>query len=269
MKEGQQNLHPNEIPTDEVMILFMGEHHEHAITSIQRFTPDAVHIVTSDKFEKSYKRRLNDWSKKYDFRKGTVQSLDDLFEETALGSLIGCVFNIGGHEFRLSEGEMNTSMWKVGITGGTMLMAAAGTMMASLLDAQAFYVTKPAEGKAIMPNKNIIILPEINTLKMLMSLNPSDVVYLAMNLHNEENSLEELHKNTSIAPWMMMMLDAEGILDIDLSSGSYQFSVFGIRLLTMLASSERNKIIQSITETELEAMKEKADERFEETNYHG
>ena len=254
---------------DNVMILMMGENHEHAITSIQRFTPDAVHIVTSDKFEKSYKRRLNDWSKKYDFRKGTVQSLDDLFEETALGSLIGCVFNIGGHEFRLSEGEMNTSMWKVGITGGTMLMAAAGTMMASLLDAQAFYVTKPAEGKAIMPNKNIMILPEINTLKILMTLNPIDVEYLVMNFGNEENSLEELHKNTSIAPWMVMTLDSQGILDVDLISGSYQFSVFGIRLLTMLATSEQNKIIQSITQSELEAMKEKADERFEETNYHG
>lgn len=256
-------------PDSVVLILLMGKQHEHAITSIQRFTPDAVHIVTSDKFERSYKRRLNDWSKKYDFRKGTVQSLDDLFEETALSSLIGCVFNIGGHEFRLSEGEMNTSMWKVGITGGTMLMAAAGTMVASLLDAQAFYVTKPAEGKAIMPNKNIIILPEINTLKMLMTLNPSDVAYLATNFGNEENSLEELNKNTSIAPWMMMMLDSGGILDIDLNSGSYQLSEFGIRLLTMLATSEQNKIIQAITEGELEAMKQKADERFEETTYHG
>ena len=60
-----------------ILILFMGKQHEHAITSIQRFTPDAVHIITSEKFEKSYKRRLNVWSKKYDFRIGKIPLLNE------------------------------------------------------------------------------------------------------------------------------------------------------------------------------------------------
>ena len=56
--------------SDRVMILFMGGSHEHAITSIQHFVPDAVHIVTSDKYDKVYRRRLREWSQKFRFRPG-------------------------------------------------------------------------------------------------------------------------------------------------------------------------------------------------------
>ena len=33
------------------LILFMGERIEHAITSIQKYVPEVVYIVTSDKYE--------------------------------------------------------------------------------------------------------------------------------------------------------------------------------------------------------------------------
>ena len=68
----EQDQPEDDYKPDKVMILFMGSHHAHAITSIQYFLPDAVHIVTSDDFREPYVRRLNEWSKKYGFRKGKV-----------------------------------------------------------------------------------------------------------------------------------------------------------------------------------------------------
>ena len=255
---------------DQVMILFMGEAHEHAITSIQHFVPDAVHIVTSDKFEKTYKRRLNDWSKKYGFRKGTVQSVEDLFGETGLTSLIGCAFRISGHEFHHTEGEMETWRWNIGITGGTMLMAATGTLLASILDAGAFYVIKPPAGQAIMPNRDIIRLPEFNALKLVMALNPTDIDYLISEMGKDEyGNLEDLHENTTIMPWMMFLLqDKAGVIELDLESGRYRLTRFGAQLLTMMASSAHHSFVREITETEMMLMKQKAEEYQDETHYH-
>lgn len=259
-----------EVASDQVMILFMGESYEHAITSIQHFVPDAVHIVTSDKFEKSYKRRLNDWSKKYDFRKGTVQSVEDLFEETGLTSLIECIFKIGGHEFHLSEGEMETWRWKIGITGGTMIMAAAGTLLASILDAGAFYVVKPPEGKAIMPNRDIISLPEFNALKVAMTLNPTDIDYMIAELNVDEyGDLESLHDNTSIMPWMMILLQTKaGVVELNTEIGGYRLTRFGAQLLTMLASSAHHSFVRSIASEEMMLMQQKVEEFQEDTHYH-
>ena len=252
---------------DEVMILFMGGQHEHAITSIQKFTPDAVHIVTSDKFEKAYKRRLNDWSKKYDFRKGTVQSVEDLFEETALTSLIASIFKIAGHEFHLSDGEMETWRWNIGITGGTMVMAATGTLLASLLDAGAFYVVKPPEGKAIMPNRDIIVLPEVDALKVIMALNPTDIEYMVM---DQDRDLQSLHENTTIRPWMMMLLQEKaGVIELQLETGKYRLTRFGSTLLTMICSSGHHNFVKNISEKEMELMQQKIEEKTEETTYHG
>ena len=84
------------------MILFMGGSHEHAVTSIQHFVPDAVHIITSDKFDRAYRRRLKQWSQKYRFRRGTVQAVSDLFEPSSVSSLIGCAWRVAGHEHGLS-----------------------------------------------------------------------------------------------------------------------------------------------------------------------
>ena len=162
--------------SDRVMILFMGGSHEHAITSIQHFVPDAVHIITSDKYDKAYRRRLREWSQKYKFRRGTVQAVSDLFEPSSVSSLIGCAWSVAGHEHNLSGGKMATYLWTIGITGGTMHMAAVASLVAGVLDAHAFYVIKPEEGTAIMPNRDIIMLPGIHALKMAMALNPLDLV---------------------------------------------------------------------------------------------
>ena len=56
-----------------------------------------------------------------------------------------------------------------------MHMAAVATLASNILDSKAFYVIKPADGEAVMPNKQVIELPTLISLKTAMALKPMDV----------------------------------------------------------------------------------------------
>ena len=219
--------------SDRVMILFMGGSHEHAITSIQHFVPDAVHIITSDKFDKAYRRRLKEWSQKYKFRRGTVQAVSDLFEPSSVSSLIGCAWSVAGHEHNLSGGKMATYLWTIGITGGTMHMAAVASLVAGVLDAHAFYVIKPEEGTAIMPNRDVIMLPGVHALKMAMALNPLDVDFM---MSDDTGDLERLFEQTGVEPWMMDLMETSLLVETHPDEPKWRLTPMGGNLLTMLRS---------------------------------
>ena len=218
---------------ESVMILFMGSHHEHALTSIQYYVPDAVHIVTSDDFRESYVRRLNEWSKKYGFRKGNVESVSDLFERTSTDSLLSCVFRIAGHENNHSDGRMMTYTWRIGITGGTMHMAAVATLASNILDSQAFYVIKPADGEAVMPNKQVFELPTLISLKTAMALNPTDVSSI---MEASEGTLDDLFANTEVEPWLLGRLEAVGLVQTRSKDSLWRLTGAGHHVLTMMSS---------------------------------
>ena len=230
---GEAEAQPQDYPTERVMILFMGSHHQHALTSIQYYVPDAVHIVTSDDFRDKYVRNLNEWSKKYGFRKGTVQSVPDLFERTAAESLLSCVFKIAGSEYNRSEGWITPFHWRVGITGGTMHMAAVATLAANILDSQAFYVIKPEEGEAVMPNKQVIELPSLISLKTAMALNPIDVSFL---LDQGGGHLDDLGSNTEMQPWLVGRMQAVGMMETHPTEPQWRLTSSGHQVLTMLSS---------------------------------
>ena len=230
---GEAEVQPQDYPTERVMILFMGSHHQHALTSIQYYVPDAVHIVTSDDFRDKYVRNLNEWSKKYGFRKGTVQSVPDLFERTAAESLLSCVFKIAGSEYNRSEGWITPFHWRVGITGGTMHMAAVATLAANILDSQAFYVIKPEEGEAVMPNKQVIELPSLISLKTAMALNPIDVSFL---LDQGGGHLDDLGSNTEMQPWLVGRMQAVGMMETHPTEPQWRLTSSGHQVLTMLSS---------------------------------
>jgi hypothetical protein len=147
-----------------------------------------------------------------------------------------------------------------------MVMAATGTLLASLLDAGAFYVVKPPEGKAIMPNRDIIVLPEFNALKVIMTLNPTDVEYMIM---DQDGDLESLHDNTTIRPWMMLLQEKAGVIELQRETGKYRLTRFGSTLLTMICSSGHHNFVKNISEKEMELMQQKIEEKTEETTYHG
>ncbi len=227
--EGQ----PQAPPSERVMILFMGSHHQHALTSIQYYVPDAVHIITSDDFRDKYVRMLNEWSKKYGFRKGTVESIPDLFERTAADSLLSCVFRIVGVEYKHSSGGITPFHWRIGITGGTMHMAAVATLAANIIDSQAFYVIKPGEGEAVMPNKQVIELPSLISLKTAMALNPVDVSFI---LQQGEGHLDDLGSNTEVQPWLVGRMKAVGMMEAHPSEPRWRLTPSGYEVLMMLSS---------------------------------
>ncbi len=248
--------------SDRVMILFMGGSHEHAITSIQHFVPDAVHIVTSDKYDKVYRRRLREWSQKYRFRRGTVQAVSDLFEPSSVSSLIGCAWSVAGHEHFHSEGKMETWKWNIGITGGTMHMAAVASLVAGVLDAHAFYVIKPEEGGAIMPNRDVIMLPGVHALKMAMALNPLDLDFM---MSDDTGDLERLFEETGVESWMMELLETSLLVETHPNEPKWRMTPMGENLLTMLRSGPLHGMLAF---GEMERLQEIQDSR-QDTIYHG
>ena len=44
-----------------VMVLFMGGTEDHAVTSFQKYYPESVHIITSDKYAEKYETLLDQW----------------------------------------------------------------------------------------------------------------------------------------------------------------------------------------------------------------
>ncbi len=157
------------------LVLFMGESTEHAITAFQRYLPEVVYVVTSDKFSKQYKRRLETWSQQYNFRKGEVYTISDLFEESAASSILNSVIDIYRTESELQD--MNIS-WYLGITGGTMNMAATGGYVGLLLAMKVFYVIKPPSGGKPMANRDIVEFPQLQGLGWLLHLPIELITYL-------------------------------------------------------------------------------------------
>ena len=62
-----------------VMVLFMGGTEDHAVTSFQKYYPESVHIITSDKYAEEYETLLDQWSGEYNFRRGVVGFVEDLY----------------------------------------------------------------------------------------------------------------------------------------------------------------------------------------------
>ena len=261
MNESPQTISP----PDRVMILFMGGRHEHAITSIQRYAPDAVHIVTSDDFREQYVRRLNDWSKKYEFRKGTVQSVNDLFEATAVDSLLACVFEIVKHEHIRKDRDTNpmTSKWMIGLTGGTMHMSAVAITASNLLDSIAFYVIKPKEGQAVMPNRDIIEFPSLSGMKTAMLLKPIQIAYLE---EAKGGKLSDLHRQTDVRPWVMMQMAEKGMVTIDVEEENWSLTPSGIKVFRLLLTSPS---YSNLVTEELMLALEEANKSNDSSYYHG
>jgi hypothetical protein len=240
------------------LILFMGRIPNHALTSIQHYAPDSVHIITSNDFRSAYVRRLNDWSKKFGFRKGTVQGISDLFEPTSISSLMNCVNAVTEHEYKLSDGEkMFTSRWRIGLTGGTMHMAAVATMAATILDAHAFYVIKPNNDETVVPNKHVFELPGLSALKMAMVLNPSDIEKICV---AKNGKIPELFAITDIEPWMLGGLERRGAITI--KRNKWELSEMGESVFELLQNGPIFKFLLEDEKRVLEALEAAEDDEY-------
>jgi hypothetical protein len=118
-----------------------------------------------------------------------------------------------------------------------------------------------------MPNRDIIVLPEVDALKAVMTLNPTDIEYMVM---DQDRDLQSLHENTTIKPWMMMLLQEKaGVMELQLETGKYRLTRFGSIFLTMICSSGHHNFVKNLSEEEMGLMQQKIEEKTEETTYHG
>jgi hypothetical protein len=154
------------------LILTMGRSAEHVKTSLTKYSPNYLVLVTTEEFASTNRRRLANWKNRYDI-KGQVLVIKDVFsEEGGLNTMMRiyeaysiCIdFNV-------------ESKILLGITGGTMNMAASAAAAASTLGIKMFYVIKPKSGKAIQPLRDVVELPAARAMS-LMFLMPLRVLVL-------------------------------------------------------------------------------------------
>ncbi|MBI79581.1 MAG: hypothetical protein CMQ51_04070 [Gammaproteobacteria bacterium] len=221
------------------MILFMGKSHNHAPVSFQRYLPDEVHIITSDIFRKDYVRRLNSWSKQFNFKKGLIKDVNDLFESTSVDSLLKSIFEIMNQKSK--EKEERPNEWYIGITGGTMHMAATASLAGSLINARIFYVVKPNSEETIIPNKHVIEFPSLHAISRVAGIHQKDLLYLNS---LEKGSKEDWKENCDIPSWMLTELINVGTIKID--KNGWELTGLGKNCIELVLNSAISKHLSGL-----------------------
>ena len=218
-----------------ILILFMGERTEHAELSIEYFYPASVHIITSDKFEQKYEDSLSDWSEKYDFRRGKVCAIDDLFTPHAIDSLLFSAFSALNDEVE-NTGEIGRRRSVlIGITGGTMHMAAAGTYLGQLIGGSPFYVIKPPEGQSPVPRRDITLLPALRGLAFAKRTNVEDIDYI---LTKGTGSLEEFFSDTRLEEGFLRTAYDLSLIYVDSEKGTWWLTPIGYSSFSFITKSK-------------------------------
>lgn len=219
-------------PGRPVMLLFMGQNEDHAITSFQKFFPASVHIITSDKFSGKYEKLLTTWSESYDFRRGKVCSVDDLFEPSAVNSLFSASFQALKDETENLDESQNPGPLFIGITGGTMHMAVTGTYLAQVIGGTVFYVLRPPDGQPVIPARDVVIFPELDSLQTALNTLTPDIHYL---MSKSEGSVEEMFDDSNVNDLHLNRLVSQGLIEID--EGNWKVTELGKASFNFIAGS--------------------------------
>ena len=237
-------------PQGNGLILFMGERIEHALTSIQKYTPETVYIITSEKFASKHKRRIKEWSKHYSFRPGGVKSIDNLFDKSAVTSILNEVISIRREEDEMQESNLS---WLMGITGGTMHMAAAGSYAGLVLGIKLFYVSMPQGESKPMPNRDVIEFPQLLGLGMAMHL-PIEILSYLKKGTGELNELAEFMSEKIF--WHLCEMDL-----LFLDAGKWFLTEEGHVILNLVGETP---IAQSLKDERLKEFEKIVDKSKEE-----
>ena len=114
-----------------------------------------------------------------------------------------------------------------------MHMAAVATLASNALDATAFYVTRPKEGEAIMPRKQVFEMPTLISLKTAMVLSPGALRSI---MDEGQGELPDLIESTGVEPWLVSRLEASGILETHPSRPVWRLTTPGKHILAMVSS---------------------------------
>ena len=202
------------------LILFMGKRTEHAEVSIQKYVPEVVHIVTSEELRDECQIHLERWESMYDIRAGGVKAVDDLFEATAVGSLLNAVAKI-----RSQESDEGPKRWYVGLTGGTMHMAATAVYASILMDMQPFYVIRPPMGLEQMPNRDVLEFPAFHGMRTVLTLMPEHLNAIA----SGEGNVKDLAES-NLPEWLFTKLHRSGVIDVSEDSMTWKTTESGLAI---------------------------------------
>ena len=222
------------------LILFMGRRTEHADVSIQRYVPEVVYIITSEEFRNEHEDNLEKWAEQYDLRTGDVKSVDDLFESTAVGSLLQLVAQI-----RNQEDENGPNRWYVGLTGGTMHMAATAVYASILMEMQPFYVIRPPIGTKQMPNRDVLEFPGFNGISAVLKLLPPHLNKIS----DGEGTIEDLVESGLPAP-MFYELVRSNVVDLNEEDMKWTITESGKKIVEYAMGTPLQKMFKSTSEKE-------------------
>jgi len=160
---------------------------------------------------------------------GTVQAVDDVFEETAVQSLLEAVFSVVEYEKKVgkfssvSDGKVN---WHVGISGGTQLMGAVAGYAANLIGGTPYYVSRIKEGDEFQPGGKVFSFPNLGALGYLGQFREGDVhTLLETDDYSIAGAIEGKHGTPSIK--LVSRLNDLGLLVIDDENKEWRLTQVG------------------------------------------
>ena len=162
------------IQTPRVHIVIGGKRHGHVPQGISHLNADAIHVITSTKFEEDYAEKMDDWSEEFEIRKGMLVAIPDekLFSESAVEEIRKAMERIGeseGESFPMIQstskrwGRPVNCRFLVNITGGTNLMGGAAVHASAAISATCYYVIEDGEDGAGFP----IVFPTLDLITMI------------------------------------------------------------------------------------------------------
>lgn len=148
------------------LILTIGKSTEHVKTSIQYYNPDYITLLTSEEYASTTRRKLSHWKKQYDLD-GDVAVIKGLFTNESAE-------NIMTESLRAIDVLRSAELEYIfmGITGGTMHMAAAASSAATIAGVPIFYVKQPDGEQVVQPNKDVIELSTLGAYTRMSKLPP-------------------------------------------------------------------------------------------------
>jgi hypothetical protein len=229
------------------LVLTLGKSTEHVKTSLLNYSPKYLILLTSEVFASTARRQLSHWKKQFDFE-GEVFVIEGLF--TAVGAE-----NIMTQTFRaissLQAKEFDAIL--LGITGGTMHMAAAAASAATLADIPVFYVKQPDGEQIVQPNKDIIEMPTLSAFGGLSGLPPNALELFKSVFAEKEGeligiiSISEV-ENIGMPPSYLDYLTSLRVLN-KIDKSKYKFTYTGMSMVRMLHSNPNiRRLIEEKTE---------------------
>ena len=214
------------------LILTIGKSTEHVTTSLQYYNPDYLILLTSEKYASTTRRKLSHWKKQYDLE-GDVSVIEGLFTTESAENIM--TKSLGAIDL-LNSVEMEYII--MGITGGTMHMAAAASSAATIAGVPVFYVKQPEGGQVVQPNKDVIEMPTLGAFSRLSKL-PIEALELFRSVFTQKEGDEKGLISVSEAVGIGMpktfpdYLTKQRMLE-KIDSSKYKFTYSGFSMVRML-----------------------------------